>query len=217
MALQPSLAPLVIMGDRNAPHTLDVFLDYVCPFSKKLATTLDQVVKPLLAEGGEYAGKAKVIFRNHPQPWHASSTFVHEASLALVRIAPLKFWAFSLALFDHQDDYFDQPTSKLTPDAIRNKLADLAVNALVIGKDDRQGFLDLLTPSSTPNGGVAVTDDLKYTMTSPVLIPYIPVKFGRQNGIHVSPTVLLDGLVANEISSSWDEGKWKDFFASKLV
>ncbi|THG93849.1 hypothetical protein EW026_g7498 [Hermanssonia centrifuga] len=207
MALQPSLAPLVIMGDRNAPHTLDVFsVDYVCPFSKKLATTLDQVVKPLLAEGGEYAGKAKVIFRNHPQPWHASSTFVHEAGLALVRIAPLKFWAFSLALFDHQDDYFDQPTSKLTPDAIRNKLADLAVNTLVIGEDDRQGFLDLLTPSSTPNGGVAVTDDLKYT-----------IKFGRQNGIHVSPTVLLDGLVANEISSSWDEGKWKDFFASKLV
>lgn len=42
------------------------------------------------------------------------------------------------------------------------------------------------------------------------------VKFSRQNGIHVSPTVLWDGLQANEISSSWGEKEWNEFLAAKV-
>ena len=45
----------------------------------------------------------------------------------------------------------------------------------------------------------------------------ITVKFSRQNGIHVSPTVLWDGLVANEISSSWGEKEWTEFLEKKVV
>ena len=58
-------------------------VDYVCPFSAKLALAIDNVLRPLFAPGGKYAGKAKVIFRNQVQPWHGSSTFVHEAGLAV--------------------------------------------------------------------------------------------------------------------------------------
>ena len=43
------------------------------------------------------------------------------------------------------------------------------------------------------------------------------VKFSRQNGIHVSPTVLWDGLIANEISSSWGEREWTEFLEKKVV
>ena len=42
------------------------------------------------------------------------------------------------------------------------------------------------------------------------------VKFSRQNGIHVSPTVLWDGLIANEISSSWGEKEWNQFLETKV-
>ena len=42
-----------------------------------------RIVAPLLAPGGAYAGKVKVILRLHPQPWHAVSTLVHEAALAV--------------------------------------------------------------------------------------------------------------------------------------
>lgn len=45
-------------------------------------------VKPLLDEGGQYAGKVKLIFRNQVQPWHASSTLTHEAGLAVSLIPP---------------------------------------------------------------------------------------------------------------------------------
>ena len=46
---------------------------------------------------------------------------------------------------------------------------------------------------------------------------FIIVKFSRQNGIHVSPTVMWDGLIANEVSSGWEQQDWVNFFESKVV
>ncbi|EMD40528.1 hypothetical protein CERSUDRAFT_44584 [Gelatoporia subvermispora B] len=204
MALQPSLRPLIIAGTQHAPHTLDVFLDFVCPYSKKLVFAIDAVLRPLLGPGGKYDGKVHIIFRPQVQPWHSSSTFTHEAALAALRVAPDKFWAFTLALFKRQEEFFDIPTSTLTPLQIREKLAHIAAG--VIGEQNVPAFKDLLALKSTPNGGVAVTDDLKYT-----------IKFSRQNGIHVSPTALWDGLVANEISSSWAEKEWVEFLEKKVI
>ena len=43
------------------------------------------------------------------------------------------------------------------------------------------------------------------------------VKFSRQNGIHVSPTVLWDGIVANEISSSWGDKEWAEFLEKNVT
>ncbi|KAF7305706.1 Disulfide bond formation protein D [Mycena chlorophos] len=208
MALQPTLRPLIIAGTPDAPHTLDIFLDYVCPFSAKLARAINTVLVPALGPGGKYHGKVKAIFRPQVQPWHASSTFVHEAGLAVARVSPESFWPFSLALFEHQAEYFDVPTSTLTPIQIRAKLAALAGEVVPAGAagNTAGAFADLLVLKGTPNGGVDVTDDLKYT-----------IKFSRQNGIHVSPTVLWDGLVANEISSSWGEKEWTEFLAAKVV
>ncbi|KAK1227553.1 hypothetical protein PQX77_009462 [Marasmius sp. AFHP31] len=203
MALQPSFRQaLIIAGTPDAPHTLDIFLDYVCPFSAKMAVGIEDVLRPLFNSGGKYAGKVKVIFRNQVQPWHASSTFVHEAGLAVARVSPEKFWSFSLALFKSQDEYFDIPTSNLTPIQIREKLAHLASQAGV----NQSNFSDLLTLKSSPNGGVDVTDDLKYT-----------VKFSRQNGIHVSPTVIWDGIIAGEVSSSWGQKEWEEFLEKKVL
>ncbi|KAJ7194546.1 hypothetical protein GGX14DRAFT_678631 [Mycena pura] len=204
MALQPSLRPLIIAGTADAPHTLDVFLDYVCPYSAKMSAAIDSVLVPLLSAGGKYHSRVKVVFRPQVQPWHATSTLVHEAGLAVARVSPEQFWPFSLALFKRQGEYFDIPSSTLTPLQIRDKLAALA--AEVIPANATGSFADLLALKSSPNGGNAVTDDLKYT-----------IKFSRQNGIHVSPTVLWDGLVANEISSSWGGKEWMEFLAAKVA
>ncbi|KAG6868128.1 hypothetical protein C0993_007332 [Termitomyces sp. T159_Od127] len=106
-------------------------------------------------------------------------------------------------LFKNQGDYFDIPTSTLTALEIREKLAKLA--GQVIPPAAVEQFKDLLKLKGTPNGGNAVTDDLKYT-----------IKFSRQNSIHVSPTVLWDGLVANEVSSSWGTQEWTDFLAARV-
>ncbi|KAF7308042.1 Thioredoxin-like-fold domain-containing protein [Mycena kentingensis (nom. inval.)] len=212
MALQPTLRPLLIAGTADAPHTLDIFLDYVCPFSAKMARAIDAVLVPALGPGGKYHGKVKAIFRPQVQPWHATSTFVHEAGLAVARTAPGAFWPFSLALFARQGEYFDVPSSTLTPLQIRANLAALAAEHIPAEASEHlpaaatDSFAALLTLKDTPNGGNAITDDLKYT-----------IKFSRQNGIHVSPTVLWDGLVANEISSSWGEKEWTSFLEAKVL
>ena len=90
---------------------------------------------------------------------------VIETELAgqVARVAPEDFWKFSLALFKVQGEYFDIPTSTLTPLQIREKLAKLASGA--IGQDKAAAVQDHLALKSTPNGGNAVTDDLKYTST----------------------------------------------------
>ncbi|KAJ6560182.1 hypothetical protein B0H19DRAFT_1146726 [Mycena capillaripes] len=204
MALQPSLRPLVIAGTFDAPHTLDIFLDYVCPYSAKLSLAIDSVLVPLLGPGGKYHGKVKAIFRPQVQPWHGASTFVHEAGLAVARVSPGSFWQFSFTLFKRQGEYSNISTSTLTPLQIREKLAALVAEVVPVPANAAGNFADLL--KSTPNGVNAVTDDLKYT-----------IKFARQNGIHVTPTVLWDGLVANEISSSWGEKEWSDFLEAKVT
>ncbi|PPQ70713.1 hypothetical protein CVT26_014637 [Gymnopilus dilepis] len=203
MALQPSLRPLIIAGNPDAPHTLDVFLDYVCPFSAKIALKIDKILKPLLGPGGQYDGKVKIIYRLQVQPWHAMSTLTNEAGLAALRASPEHFWPFSLALFKHQEEYFDVPSQDLTVRQVREKLAKLATEVLPANTIDH--FKDLLTLKGSPNGGTGVTDDLKYN-----------IKFSRQNSIHVSPSVLWDGLLQNQVSSSWEEGEWKEFLSKQV-
>jgi len=107
-------------------------------------------------------------------------------------------------LFKQQEDYFDVPSQDLTPRQIREKLAQLASNLLP--PNSLAEFKDLLTLKGEKNGGTGVTDDLKYN-----------TKFSRQNGIHVSPTVMWDGLVANEVSSRWEQQDWVNFFESKVA
>ena len=51
--------------------------------------------------------------------------------------------------------------ANLTVVQIREKLIDLALP--IVGSDKKAELTDLLTFKTTPNGGVAVTDDLKYT------------------------------------------------------
>jgi len=203
MALQPTLRPFVL-GNPAAPHTLDIFLDYVCPFSRKMTNNFNTSVKPLIEKGGKYDGKVKAIIRQQVQPWHGSSTFVHEVALAVARVSPEKFWEFHIALMDAQENFYDIPSSNRTPTETRAKLVELALP--IIGADKKEVLTDLLTHKTTPNGGTAVTDELKYT-----------IKFSRQNSIHVSPTVLWDGLVAGDISSSWGEKEWTAFLNSKVL
>jgi len=201
MALQPSLKPLLIIGNPAAAHTLEVFLDYACPFSARMANKLNTFVRDII--DSRYPGKVKVIFRPHVQSWHVGSVITHEAGLAALRASPENYWPFSLALFKRQEEYFDIPTQDLTPRQIRENLAKLASE--VLPPDAVEKFKELLVFKGTPNGGNAVTDDLKYT-----------IKFSRQNGIHVSPSTLWDGLFQSQISSGWDEKEWSEFFAERI-
>ncbi|KAJ2486329.1 hypothetical protein IWW37_005657 [Coemansia sp. RSA 2050] len=193
-------AHCLLAAEPSEKHTLEVYLDYTCPFSAKLWHTLATKVIPYLTseEGGGKLGLS-IVFRHQVQPWHPASTLLHEASLAVEKLNPPGFIPFSQALFEHQREYFDEATVEKTRAETYRQLADLAASINAI--DDRQAMLQLLDiqPNADPrNAGNAVTNDLKYH-----------IRMARAKAIHVSPTVALDGVADDSVSSSWTLDQWK--------
>ncbi|KAE8390663.1 thioredoxin-like protein [Aspergillus alliaceus] len=208
MALHPKFAgqKLLAVTSQQPQHTLELYLDYVCPFSAKLFNTFYTSVVPILAS--QYQTKLQVIFRQHIQPWHPSSTLVHEAGAAVLRVAPGKFWEFSAALFKQQKDFFDVNVVNETRNKTYERLARIAGSVGV----EEQEVLDLLTVSDQAshdghlNIGNRVTNDIK-----------LMVKADRVVGVHVSPTVYFNGIEESAISSSFTTAQWEQWLAKNVM
>ncbi|OAA62033.1 Thioredoxin-like fold protein [Niveomyces insectorum RCEF 264] len=204
------------VADADPLHTVELYLDYVCPFSAKMFNTLYHAVFPALRnphpDQHAPARRVQFLFRHQVQPWHPSSTLVHEAGLAVQRAAaaagrPQLFWDFSAALFRDQRAYMDAHVVDETRNATYKRLAALAAAATDGAVDADKVYSELaVQPAPAPapdnytgpvNTGNAITDDLK-----------VVIKMGRLVGVHVSPTVLVDGVVNNEIASSWTADQW---------
>ncbi|KAK5106281.1 hypothetical protein LTS08_000399 [Lithohypha guttulata] len=189
------------------PHTLELYLDYVCPFSAKQFLTFYNDVVPLIRSKYHTPG-VRVIFRQQIQPWHPSSTLVHEAGAAVLQIAPGKFWEFSKVLFERQEEYFDVKVVNETRNQTYKRLAELAEETTGV---EKAKVYELLRVGEEPdkdgglNIGNKVTDDVKY-MT----------KTNRLVGAHVTPTVLFDGWPEGSISSSWTKDQWAEWLEKNL-
>ncbi|KAL7620226.1 hypothetical protein AAE478_009219 [Parahypoxylon ruwenzoriense] len=217
MALSPKFAGQRLLfgqpsstaaGVPPAVHTLELFLDYVCPFSAKQFNTIYHTIVPLIKANPKWASSLEIIFRQQIQPWHPSSTLVHEAGVAVLKLAPDKYWAFSDALFKDQLAYFDEATVNELRNDTYKRLAKLGAS---VGVDEAQLYDLLAISDKVPEGGHAnngnkVTNDLK-----------VHIKIARLVGVHVSPTVIFDGVVANEISSSWTKEQWQEWLTKNVV
>jgi len=152
-----------------------------------------------------YPGLVRFVFRHQVQPWHPQSTMLHEAALAVAQISPSRFFDFSKVLFEHAADYYDAKTYTQSRMQIYESLAQLSEKVSI----NADAVLALLTRDtsdpSAQNGGNKITNDLKRA-----------IKFGRQNGIHVSPTTLFNGIVENAISSSWTWNEWQTYLAKNI-
>ena len=69
---------------------------------------------------------------------------------------------FPRQLMQRQEEFFDRAVADLTPTQIRAKLVALAGEVPSIDKSKLPTIQDLLTYKSSPNGGIAVTDDVKW-------------------------------------------------------
>lgn len=97
------------------------------------------------------------------QPWHPSSTLVHEAGVAVLQTDASKFWAFSKALFAKQTEFFDANVVNETRNKTYERLAKIAGS---IGLDEKNIYSKLeISDKPNKDGGLnvgnQVTNDLK--------------------------------------------------------
>jgi protein-disulfide isomerase len=123
-----------------------------------------------------------------------------------MKIEPSKFWPYSSALMKNQKDFFDVNVVSETRNETYKRLAKLGAS---VGVDESEIFKaleisDKPAADGSLNSGNAVTDDLK-----------VLVKMARLVGVHVSPTVIVDGVVDNSISSGWTKDQWMEYLEKK--
>ena len=189
-----------------AQHTLELYVDYCCPFSAKAFRSLTGDVADVIRANPAWAHSLALILRQQVQPWHPSSTLMHESALAVLRVAPDKFWAYSAHLFEKQTDFFDVSVVNEKRNDTYRRLAGLAGDVGV----DGDAIYGLLAVADKPgdggalNAGNKVTDDLK-----------LVTKMNRLTGVHVTPTVVFDGVV-QDTSSSWTVEQWKEWLGKNV-
>ena len=165
----------------------------MCPFSAKILLNFVEHALPLISgAGAPFRDAVRVVARPVPQPWHASSTLLHEAAIAAAHLslddvnatASLKrnaFWQASIALMRHNAQWFDGPVASSTFDGVRDEVAKVAAAALdpaIVRASSVEAELRNKTRVSPEgNTGSSIVPDLKYC-----------IKIGRQNSIHVTPT-----------------------------
>ncbi|KAL7572559.1 hypothetical protein ACA910_000379 [Epithemia clementina (nom. ined.)] len=194
--LPPSqLGTCLTFGSRTK-ILVECFVDLVCPYSCKLFNTLYEGVLPALKDDPDI----QFVLHQVIQPWHPQGTMVHEAALAGKRVAPEKYAEYVHALYGaYSNGRFDD---SVTWEKSRAQLYDECVTLLPNGVNgDAVKTLLLRTESGAGN---AVTQELKWAC-----------KIHRSRGVHVTPTVFVNGLEATAVSSGWTKEEWLKFLEKK--
>ena len=202
-------------GPTTAPHVVNLYLDYNCPFSGKLFSKLLSVIPAL---DDKHPGQFQFVFVNVIQPWHPNSVGLHEYSFAIGQLLRDKipdksndfFWKVSKTLFDNKEEFFDSATVSLGRNDLYKKINDVVFSKLdlPIAQNDVLDRLEIKPSSSAKeanNDGNAATADVKYF-----------TKYLRGVGVHVTPTVSVDGIVDGSVSSGSSPEELTKVFGSHL-
>lgn len=181
------------IGRQQVEVEIELWLDYVCPYSRRM---FDRVYSEVIAEAeARYPGKVAWTFNHQLQPWHPQGAVLHEYAIAVGIEKPDKFWEFSKALFDDSKRFYDEGVLDQSRNDLLVALGEVATE---IGIDHAAILPHVeITCKKLINSGSPTITHLKHY-----------VKLGRQNGIHVSPTAVTNGVVDNAISSSWTADEW---------
>eukprot|EP00618_Florenciella_parvula_P019380 CAMPEP_0119517262 /NCGR_PEP_ID=MMETSP1344-20130328/34205_1 /TAXON_ID=236787 /ORGANISM="Florenciella parvula, Strain CCMP2471" /LENGTH=209 /DNA_ID=CAMNT_0007554835 /DNA_START=57 /DNA_END=686 /DNA_ORIENTATION=+ len=196
-----------LFGIARPTLVIECFLDLCCPFSKKMFVALTTQV--LNAGPDKFGGQVELVFQNVPQPWHAQSSYMHEVALAVSLVNEAAFYPAVSAIFEAQTDFFDDKVMDKTRSQVYSDLIDVVVPALAAA-----GFAEVtadaigekLALTGEGNSGSAVTLPMKWA-----------IKYHRLRSIHVTPTVLVNGIEAPDISSGWTGEQWDEKIAALLA
>jgi hypothetical protein len=165
----------------HGPRLFEMFLEPTCPYSVKAFGKLDET----LQSAGE--DRITVKIRLHSQPWHMYSGVVVRCILAASTLPGGKATAKSVmaAVAAHREEFefarhCGGPNMDATPNAI-------------IARLESYSGVQLAEAFAIPD----LDREIKWHC-----------KYSRQNGIHVSPTFMIDGLVQPTISSGDTVQDW---------
>jgi len=163
------------------PRTFEVFLEPTCPFSVKAFNKLSAFL--------ELAGEENVTvkIRLQSQPWHMYSGVIVRCILAASTLPDGKTAAHKVmqAVADHREefeftDHCSGPNMQATPEEI-------------IARIERYSGVEVTQAFARPE----LQTEIKWHC-----------KYARQNGIHVSPTFMVNGLVQADLGSGDDVEVW---------
>jgi hypothetical protein len=186
MSQRPSPAPTtplpldpLVWG--HGPRSLEVFLEPTCPFSGRALGKLDELLQRAGPE------RLTITLRLNPQPWHVFTPVLSRAVLAASATAGGRAAARAVlsALAAHRaefepDQHSQGPLLDRSPAQLLDRLEALSGVAL------RATFAD-----------PALTTELKRQ-----------ARYARQNGIHTTPTFMVDGLVQADMGSGDEVSAW---------
>jgi hypothetical protein len=165
----------------HGPRIFEVFLEPTCPFSVRAFGKLED----LLDKAGEDRITVKV--RLQSQPWHMYSGVIVRCILATSTLEGGKTAAKSVmaAVAAHREEFeLDRHCSGPNLDATPND---------IIRRIERYSGVKLAEAFAIPD----LDREVKWHC-----------KYARQNGIHVSPTFMVDGLVQPDMSSGDPVADW---------
>lgn len=179
MSQQPLRAAPLSWG--HGPRTFEVFIEPTCPFSVRAFKKLDA----LLQEVGE--DNVTVKIRLQSQPWHLFSGVIVRCILAASTLQNGREAAHKVmqAVADHREefeftDHCSGPNMDATPQQIIERI-------------ERYSGVQLAEAFARPE----LQTEIKWHC-----------KYARQNGIHVSPTFMVNGLVQLDLGSGDDISVW---------
>jgi hypothetical protein len=170
----------------HGPRVFEVFLVPTCPFSVKAFGKLDE----LLDQAGE--DRITIKLRLQSQPWHMYSGVIVRCIVAASTLHSGKAAAKAVmaAVAAHREEFeFERHCSGPNLDAAPND---------IIARIERYSGVKLAEAFAIPD----LDREVKWH-----------AKYSRQNGIHVSPTFMIDGLVQADMSS----GDAVDDWVSRLL
>ncbi|MGV1759899.1 DsbA family protein [Rhizobium sp. A22-96] len=165
----------------HGSRVFEVFLEPTCPYSVKAFNKLDA----LLEQAGEDRVTIKV--RLQSQPWHMYSGVLVRCILAASTLAGGKETAKKVmaAIAAHREEFeFARHAGGPNMDVTPNQLIERLENYSGIQLKEAFSIPDL-------------DREIKWHC-----------KYARQNGIHVSPTFMIDGLVQADMSSGDEVEAW---------
>jgi hypothetical protein len=165
----------------HGPRLLEMFLEPTCPFSVRAFGKLDD----LLHQAGE--DRLTVKIRLQSQPWHMYSGVIVRCILAASTLQAGKEAARTVmaSVGAHREEFeFTRHCAGANMDATPND---------IIARIEHYSGVQLAEAFAIPD----LDREIKWHC-----------KYARQNGIHVSPTFMIDGLVRPNMSSGDAVSEW---------